>query len=109
MKYIKLFENYFEDEEFIRLAPLFLKSQKELSDLFWSELERSTIDIQIIRDLLETQLIDLLELKDYKENSPILSPEIYRQDLLELFELFVEYGENIEAISPYDGSSPKLS
>ena len=106
MKYIKLFENYFEDEEFIRLAPLFLKSQKELSDLFWSELERSTIDIQIIRDLLETQLINLLELKDYKENSPILSPEIYRQDLLELFELFVEYGENIEAISPYDGSSP---
>ena len=58
MKHIKLFENYFEDEEIIRLAPYFTMSQSERDKLFFDEVKKDEPNLQVIEDLLDTQLVD---------------------------------------------------
>ena len=59
MKYIKLFENYFEDEEFIRLAPYFLMSSEKLVKIIFDEVKKDKSDVQLIEDLLDTQLVNI--------------------------------------------------
>lgn len=106
MKYIKLFENYFEDEEWNRLSPLFLKTQNEVEDLFWFELNKDPIDVSFIRDLFETELINVQHFTDRMGFSPLSSRQIYHQDLVELVELFDANGVDIVNATNYDKDIP---
>lgn len=102
MKYIKLFENFFEDEEIKRLTKLFTKSSKEIQDLFFSELQNSEINVQLIKDLVETELFDLSSLlKD--EYNIFEQREIYHQDLVEIIDLFYKFGAD-KVIKKWGGS-----
>ncbi len=102
MKYIKLFENFFEDEEIKRLTKLFTKSSKEIQDLFFSELQNSEINVQLIKDLVETEIFDLSSLlKD--EYNIFEQREIYHQDLVEIIDLFYKFGAD-KVIKKWGGS-----
>ena len=67
MKYIKLFENYFEDDEVIRLAPYFTMSQSERDNLFFAEVSKDEPNLQVIEDLLDTQLVDPNARSEYQQ------------------------------------------
>ena len=109
MKHIKLFEDYFEDEEWNRLAPLFLKTQNEVEDLFWEELNKTnSINVSFIKDILETGLIDIKHFTKRLGFSPLSSIEIYRQDLVELLELFDEYGVDTESDISLDSENTPI-
>jgi hypothetical protein len=103
MKYIKLFENFFEDEEIKRLTKLFTKSNKEIQDLFFSELQNSEINVQLIKDLVETELFDLSSLLNGELNI-FEQREIYHQDLVEIIDLFYKFGAD-KVIKKWGGSN----
>ena len=67
MKHIKLFENYFEDEEIIRLAPYFTMSQSERDRIFFDEVKKDEPNLQVIEDLLDTQLVDPNARSEYQQ------------------------------------------
>jgi ankyrin repeat protein len=94
MKYIKLFEEINKYEDIKRLGALFLKSPKEIKDLFWGQIEfREQPDYQLLKDLLETQLIDLA---DDKNKTALLYRVINFPSDLETIKILIDNKINLE-------------
>ena len=94
MKHIKLFENYFEDEEFIRLAPYFTMSQSERDELFFDEVSKDEPNLQVIEDLLDTQLVDP-NVRDEDQQTPLHLAASFNSTAVA--ELLLDRGAEIDA------------
>ncbi len=94
MKHIKLFENYFEDDEIIRLAPYFTMSQSERDELFFAEVSKDEPNLQVIEDLLDTQLVDPNVRGEFQLTPLHLAAII---DKLSVAELLLDRGADKEA------------
>ena len=94
MKHIKLFENYFEDEEWNRLLPYFTMSQSERDKLFFDEVNKAKPNLQVIEDLLDTQLVDP-NLRDYYQQTPLHWAAL--RDSRDVAELLLDRGADYEA------------
>ncbi len=94
MKHIKLFENYFEDDEVIRLAPYFTMSQSERDGIFFDEVKQIKPNLQVIEDLLDTQLVDPNVRGDFQW-TPLHFAAWY--DSLAVAELLLDRGADYEA------------
>ena len=101
MKHIKLFENYFEDEEFIRLAPYFLMSSEKLVKIIFDEVEKDKSDVQLIEDLLDTQLVSI-EVTDELGASLLHYAAMY--DNIEVATLLLDRDFNVD--ESWWGSTP---
>ena len=94
MKHIKLFENYFEDDEVIRLAPYFTMSQSERDELFFAEVKKDEPNLQVIEDLLDTQLVDP-NVRDEYQRTPLHWVAMY--DSRDIAELLLDRGADKDA------------
>ena len=94
MKHIKLFENYFEDEEWNRLLPYFTMSQSERDKIFFEEVKKDEPNLQVIEDLLDTQLVDP-NVRDKYQRTPLHLAAW--KDSLAVAELLLDRGAKIEA------------
>ena len=94
MKHIKLFENYFEDEEWNRLLPYFTMSQSERDKLFFDEVNKAEPNLQVIEDLLDTQLVDP-NLRDEDQKTPLHWAAL--RDSIAVAKLLLDRGADYEA------------
>ena len=94
MKHIKLFENFFEDEEWNRLLPYFTMSQSERDKLFFAEVKKDEPNLQVIEDLLDTQLVNP-NVRDKRQRTPLHCAAII--DKLSVAELLLDRGAEIDA------------
>ena len=102
MKYIKLFENYFEDEEFIRLAPYFTMEPSELKGLFQNELRKEKPNLELIKDLIDIQLVDI-NAEDYNAYTPLNWAAYY--DNVDLANLLLDNGADSKTYDKYVGNA----
>ena len=98
MKHIKLFENYFEDEEWNRLLPYFTMSQSERDELFFDEVKKDEPNLQVIEDLLDTQLVDP-NLRDEDQQTPLHMAALW--DSRAVAELLLDRGAKIDVRDEY--------
>lgn len=102
MKYIKLFENFFEDEEWNRLAPYFLMKPSELKDLFHNEVKKEKPNLQLIKDLIDIQLVDI-NAEDDNAYTPLNWATYY--DHVDLANLLLDNGADSKTYDKYVGNA----